>query len=414
MEAIILHDKERLKSICSYGECTSCMACYSVCPVHAISVCQDEQGFYKPLIDSEKCIGCRRCVQVCPVHGNINKNMPMKAIAMWIKDKKLHRDSTSGGAFTALAKEVIHQKGVVFGAVFDKNFAVHHSWVENENELVYMRGSKYVQSYVGNSFRKAREFLKAGRLVLFTGTPCQINGLKQFLKRPYPNLLTADIICHGTPASPVFRQYLNQMEEKYGSHVQSVQFRYKTDEWKEKGIACLYNMRIVFQSGDVYMKGPDDDPYLVGFFKNCMLNPACYHCFFTTPERIGDFTLADFWGYRAGSFKMVDTGKGVSLILINTERAKEIFNKISNDIDWIERPIAEAVAGNPHLSYPVSIPKEYDAFWRDYRQYGYAYVEKKYFYPIVHAAGDATFLRKIKNSIPPHLKYILKKILCRI
>ena len=382
METVELNGKVRMKSVCSDEECTSCMACYAACPAGAIHIGKDEQGFYRPVIDPAKCIGCRRCVAVCPAHGHLRKNEPKKAMAAYVRDKALRAASTSGGAFSAIASHILSQGGVVFGAAFDEEFVVRHQYVDKMEDLGKLRVSKYVQSCVGDSFRQAKAFLEAGRSVFFTGTPCQINGLKNFLGKDYENLLTADIVCHGVPSPQIFSEYLQRIEESCASEIECVRFRYKTGEYKHSGIERLYNMKIMLCNGKEYLKKVNEDPYLLAFFSNLCLNLACYACQFATKERPGDLTMADFWGFKAHSLDWVDTGKGISLVLLNTEKGERIFHEASSVLKWQERPLEEAIAGNPHLSHPISRGEKYEEFWQDYRVHGYAYVEKKYFAPI--------------------------------
>lgn len=413
METVELNGKVRMKSVCSQEECTSCMACYAACPAGAIHIGKDEQGFYRPVIDPAKCIGCRRCVAVCPAHGHLHRNEPKKAMAAYVRDKALRAASTSGGAFSAIAEQILSENGIVFGAAFDEDFVVRHQYIDKMEELGKLRVSKYVQSCVGDSFRQAKAFLEAGRRVFFTGTPCQINGLKNFLGKDYENLLTADIVCHGVPSPQIFSEYLQRIEESCASKIESVRFRYKTDEYRYSGNECLYNMKIMLCNGTQYIKKVNEDPYLLAFFSNLCLNSSCYACQFAAKERPGDLTLADFWGFRAPSLDWVDTGKGISLVLLNTEKGEQIFEKAVPAIKCCERPMQEAIAGNPHLSHPISRGEKYAEFWQDYHAHGYAYVEKKYFAPIPPANANDSAMVKLKKSIPPHVKYILKKILKR-
>lgn len=409
MKTFVTNGKIKMEQICPEKDCTSCMACYSICPVNAIHIVVDSDGFYRPRIDSSRCIGCKRCVHVCPAHGHVKKFQPHTAIAAYARDKLLRKQSTSGGAFTVIATHVIQSGGVVFGAAYDKEFTVRHMWADTVEALAKFRTSKYVQSCIGKCFQQAKEFLDNGRLVFFTGTPCQVNGLRQYLGKPYDNLLTADIVCHGTPTPKIFHEYLENIKAKIGGEIQSVRFRYKTNNYKKIGEDCLHNMKIVLNNGSVYIKDKQSDPYILGFFSNLFLNPACYHCLFATEQRTGDITLADFWGFKAPSLRWVNTGKGISLILLNTNKGEKIFDIVKSQLVWCERPIKEAISGNPHLSYPISKGEQYDNFWKDYRTYGYKYVEKKYFFPI--SRTENTLWKMIKIGIPIHLRWILKKLL---
>lgn len=414
METVKLDGKIRMRSICSNEECTSCMACYAACPVGAIRIEKDEKGFYRPVIDSRTCIGCRRCVAVCPAHGRLRKMQPRKAIAAYVRNKELRAASTSGGAFSAAAAQILSEGGVVFGAAFDAHWVVRHQYVEKIEDLGKLRVSKYVQSYVGDSFSQAKQFLDMGRRVFFTGTPCQINGLKNFLGKEYENLVTADIVCHGVPSAQIFEDYLKHIEEIYSEQIQGIRFRYKTREYKHSGNECLHNMKIMLCNGTQYIKKVNEDPYLLAFFSNLCLNPACYSCPFATKERPGDLTMADFWGFRAPSIDWVDTGKGISLVLLNSEKGERLFEKAASSLKWCERPMEEAIEGNPHLSCPIHKMEKYEEFWKDYRMHGYEFVEKKYFAPIPPANANDSVMVRIKKSIPPHLKWILKKMCGKI
>lgn len=398
-----------MKQICSEKDCTSCMACYSVCPIRAIRIVTDQDGFYRPQIDTKKCIGCKRCLHVCPVHGHVKKSQPHVAIAAYAKDKLLRKQSTSGGAFTVIATHVIQNGGVVFGAAYDKDFTVRHMWVDTVEALAKFRTSKYVQSCIGKCFQEVKEFLSTGRLVFFTGTPCQVNGLLNYLGKTYANLLTADIVCHGTPTPKFFKEYLEDIEKQTGRKIDKIRFRYKTTDYKKIGERCLNNMKITLDDGEIYIRDSNSDPYLLGYFSDLFLNPACYHCLFTTRQRVGDITLGDFWGFKAPSLKWVNTGKGISLILINTDKGEKIFDKIKSQLNWCERPIMEAIGKNIPLSHSMEKGSRYEIFWQDYRLYGYKYVEKKYFSPI--PCPKDTLLETVKKEIPVHVKWILKKIL---
>lgn len=413
METVELDGKVRMKSICSTEECTSCMACYAACPVGAIHIEKDEKGFYRPIIDSEMCIGCRRCVAVCPAHGHWQKTHPRKAIAAYVRNKELRAASASGGVFSAMAAQILSEGGVVFGAAFDEHWVVRHQYVEKIEDLGKLRVSKYVQSYVGDSFRQAKQFLDRGRRVFFTGTPCQINGLKNFLGKDYDNLVTADIVCEGVPSARIFEDYLKHIEEIYSEQIQGIRFRYKTNKYKHSGIECLHNMKIMLCNGTQYIKKVNEDPYLLAFFSNLCLNLACYSCPFATKERTGDLTIGDFWGFRAPSIKWVNTGKGISLVLLNSKKGEQLFEKAVSSLKWCERPLEEAIAGNPPLSGAVFKGEKYEEFWQDYRIHGYEFVEKKYFSPIPPASANDSMIVKIKKSIPPHVKYVIKKMLKR-
>ena len=202
-------------SIEEKGQCSGCSACYSMCPKEAIAMQEDTEGFVYPFVDNSKCINCELCVKVCPIKKENKKVVSnIHAIACKNKEEKIREESTSGGVFTALSELVINQGGVVFGAIYDENLNVKHSYVENIDECNKFRGSKYVQSSIGDAFKKVKEFLVQGRLVMFSGTPCQVAGLYSYLGKEYDNLILIDLVCHGAPSPKVFRKYIKSLENK--------------------------------------------------------------------------------------------------------------------------------------------------------------------------------------------------------
>ena len=381
--------------ICEENRCTGCMACYNSCPKQAIEIIQNERGFYRPQIIEEKCISCNRCRQVCPSlnpAGLEQQEESPKTIACWTNDASLRSQSTSGGVFSGLALAVLRQGGKVFGAVFDENFAVKHAVAHTAEDLEAMRGSKYVQSSIGDTFQQCKKYLLDGVPVLFSGTPCQIAGLKNYLGKPYENLLAVDIICHGTPSPLVFQKYLAYMEQKTDSSVASVQFRYKRPSWTR------YSMRLVFNNGVEYQKKANEDPYLVAFLNDYISQKVCHQCPYTTCQRQGDLTIADFWGYMSEKRKFRNTEKGISLVLVNNEKGENFLKKLDG-YTFLEKGLEEAKAGNQCLVKPIPQHKDTDAFWNDFlRDQDFSRVVSQYFYPrkpnIKHQISD-----KINDSM---------------
>lgn len=323
--------------------CMGCHACYSKCPVQAIKMVEDEKGFKYPIVNKEKCINCSLCERVCPIlNKNKTTNNP-EAYVVKNKNEKIREQSSSGGMFTLLAEKVLQNGGVVFGATFDEDWDVEHKYVENVEELQMFRGSKYVQSTIGSTYAKAKEFLLEGREVMFTGTPCQIEGLKSFLGRDFENLVTQDIICHGVPSPKVHKKYLEFVKLNYNSKkIEQIYHRSKNSGWKDSGIKIkLDNME--------YIKSHKEDPYMQAFLRNTILRDSCYDCQFKNKNRISDITLADFWGIENIEPEM-DDDKGTSLVIINSEKGMKIFEQLKDKIIWKKVNFEEAIQYNPSMT----------------------------------------------------------------
>lgn len=362
--------------ICPAEKCTGCMACYNACAINAISIVQNEKGFYIPQIIEDRCVHCNKCKAACPELNPREGQQARQVLACWSKDATLRFESTSGGIFSGLATNILEQRGEVCGVVFDNDFTARHELVHSIDAMSTMRGSKYVQSRVGDVMGRCKQLLDNGKFVLFTGTPCQIAGLNNYLGRDYSNLLTVDIICHGVPSPLVFHTYLKYMEHVHQSKILQVQFRYKRPNW------TVFSMRIVFENRSEYLADSFTDPYLVAFLKDYISRDCCHQCSYTTQQRQGDLTMADFWGYVSESRKMRNKEQGISLVLLNTEKGEQAFQKISKGYFSVEKSMSEAMAGNHCLSQPFAKHPDVDAFWKDFlNQCNFQDVLQKYLYP---------------------------------
>lgn len=319
--------------------CNGCHACANACPRKCIAMKPDSQGFLYPYIDEEKCSQCRLCERVCPVINMDELEREPRAYAAYCRDDGVRRQSSSGGMFTLLAQTVLKNGGAVFGAAFDDKFRLYHKCVQSMEELAYLRGSKYVQSAIGDAFRQAKDLLEQGRQVLFTGTPCQIGGLRAYLGEDYDGLVCQDVICHGVPSPEVWQAYLAFREVNAGAPLESMTFRDKREGWEN------YAVTFCFQNGQVYSCGFRDDPYMRAFLENLSLRPSCGQCAFKGIERQGDLTLADFWGVQDCIPELTD-GKGTSLVIVNTEKGKTLFEKIKPELIFIPADFKKAVSYN--------------------------------------------------------------------
>lgn len=346
------------------AECTGCTACYSVCPVQAIKMGQDEEGFYYPVINHKLCINCHKCQRVCPEKNSRNNSEPISLYAVKSKDDTIRMKSSSGGSFTILAEWVEQHKGVIYGAAYDVQFQVKHYRAEKRSEWEKFRISKYVQSNLGETFKQIKADLIDERLVLFTGTPCQVNGLKTFLQGiDTSRLITCDIICHGTPSPKVWGDYLGYIRKKYRVSIKSINFRDKHKfGWHNS------NLSIWGANGTLLLsESQRDNIFFQLFFRHLILKPACYECAYSNFFRPGDITLGDYWGAEK-YYPDFDDDKGTSLFMCNTESGKKLWEEIKNQVKYIQ--ILEDECLQPNLQKPSMRPDNRDQFWEMYQKYG--------------------------------------------
>lgn len=332
-------------------DCCGCSACMAACPVNVIKMASDDEGFYYPKIDKDKCIQCGKCDSVCPIkNNNMEIVKEQKAFLFQIRNKNLRMDSTSGGAFTAIAAAILREGGVVFGAAYDDAFNVVHRYVETEAELWRFRNSKYVQSDVKNSFRQVKNFLRAGRKVCFSGTPCQIEGLHNYLGeiKQRENLLLVDMVCRAVPSPLFWKKYITWQQKNTGKKIGNIRFRDK------RHYGYKYSQMVIEdKKGNIlYHKGVESDPYLRAFFSNLIDRPTCYECKFKKRYRVSDITLWDCFDVGL-KCKQFDDDIGTTNILIHTERGYKLLDEISSGSKYaIEAD--KAVCGMKELTASVS------------------------------------------------------------
>ncbi|MBR2971361.1 MAG: Coenzyme F420 hydrogenase/dehydrogenase, beta subunit C-terminal domain [Clostridia bacterium] len=344
-------------------DCSGCSACANICPKNCIKMERDEMGFVYPKVDADVCINCGRCETVCPILSPAKENSPLAVIGAKNRDESVRSTSSSGGTFFELAKEIISRGGIVYGCALDSELVARHIGVETAEDLSNLKGSKYVQSDVGTTYREVKKYLMDGREVLYSGTPCQIAGLKNYLGKSYDNLLLVDVLCHGVPSPGVFADYLDYLSERFGAKPISVNFRNKEKSWKR-----LY-FEVKFDNGKRYFTFCGYDRYMSMFLNNISLRPSCYDCRFTTVNRQGDITLGDFWGIGR-KYPERDDDKGISLIIVNSEKGKNAYESISGKFDAFDSDIDTAKAGQLILSSSVKKHASYDEFFRLYTEQG--------------------------------------------
>ena len=351
------------------GRCTGCTACAAGCPKDAITMVRDSEGFSYPAVDLNVCIHCGRCTAICPILRQ-REPMPLPAaFAAWNADDQIRRHSTSGGAFTALAEYILEGGGVVYGAALDGKQHLRHVACFRKEDLWHLRGAKYVQSDLGQTFREIREALKK-RPVLFSGTPCQVDGLYRFLGGKPENLTTCDLVCHGVPSPGVWEDMVRSMERRKGKAIQSVRFRDKVTGWKDSHLTLIYG------DGTVDSAPLFATEYGRAFGRALFLRPCCHRCAYTNLNRPGDFTLGDFWGLGPDELLEQQT-RGVSLLLVNSPHGSYLFDQLPLRRQVF--PIERAVAGNPRLAFPLAPPPDRAAFFAAYALKPFEQVRKQYF-----------------------------------
>lgn len=303
------------------SQCCGCTACQQICPARCITMKPDSEGFLYPEIDPERCLRCNRCQAVCPIQNPPVSGGSTQAWVGYAGSDAIRSQSSSGGIFTLAAEAVLSQGGVVFGAAFDNSFGVHHICVETQADLGKLRGSKYVQSDLEDTFVQAKRYLQDGRWVLFTGTACQIGGLKAYLGTDYQNLLTIDVLCHGVPSPEIWRLYLQEQQRKYGAKITSIRLRDKQLGWRQ------YSIAMAFDNGQAYCVPYHQDPYMDLFLGNIDLRPSCHDCRFKAFPRASDMTIGDCWGIERHMPEM-DDDRGTSVILVHTPQGQALLQNI--------------------------------------------------------------------------------------
>lgn len=396
-------------------KCCGCSACAQVCPKQCIKMEADKEGFLYPVIDKSVCADCGKCEKACPNNSKIgestdgapNKITTMAAIN---PDQSTRMKSSSGGIFSLLAEKGINEGGAVFGAVFDEDWSVRHTMAETMEQVVLMRGSKYVQSTIGNTFSQVREELDKGRQVLFSGTPCQVKGLHSFLGRVYPNLLSVDFICHGVPSPMVWQKYLEDVvgylkhstsknvAQSIGKHsIRNISFRDKQFGWKDYGfcldfVAQKKTAVSVGWSGLSSSVGTapypdnesmfslrctyDEDPFMQAFLGDVCLRPACYSCNAKAGRSGSDITLGDFWGIGKID-RDLDDDKGISLVMTNTEKGALVLKQTGARLQSV--PSAAALAYNPSFANSTILPPYRDLFMGIVRHRGFYAAHRRVF-----------------------------------
>lgn len=344
-----------MRQITDSDLCVGCSACKSVCPVNAIEMEPDKEGFYRPKINDSSCIECGKCERRCPANVKPETVGSADYLACRAKDSQLLRRSTSGGLFGLLAERVLELDGVIYGASFIKPDLVNHIRVTSYDELKLLHGAKYVQSLIGDSFVKAKEDLDAGRYVLFSGTPCQIAGLKCFLNNEYEKLLSVSVVCHGVPSPKVLRTYIGELEKRNNRVITALSFRNKDKGWNN------YKVKILFDGNKKILSSARKNEYMRGFVQNLFSRRSCGNCMFRLDHSQSDIILGDYWGIQAVRPEFDNSDCGVSAVIITTKRGRSFIDDIRAHCDIIETTKSEMTRFNGSIvkSSPIHPMRDY-------------------------------------------------------
>ncbi|MBQ4406240.1 MAG: Coenzyme F420 hydrogenase/dehydrogenase, beta subunit C-terminal domain [Bacteroidales bacterium] len=366
-------------------QCTGCRACEQLCIKNAIEMSSDAEGFLTAKINDSKCVNCGACRKICPQNNTQSPNAPKNVFAVRLKDNEVLRHSASGGAFAGISTEVLRNGGVAFGVKYDTRWDVQFVKITDVQDLCTIQSSKYVQADTLNSFVDVKTSLQNGKTVLYAGTGCQIGGLKAFLKHDYPNLITIDLICHGVTSPLLFKKYIKWLEQNEDGKILEYNFRDKSIGW---GLDYLTKTRTRTRTRSCGV-----DPYYHHFLKGDMYRECCYQCKYAKQERPGDFTIGDFWGIGKEHPDFFSS-KGVSCILLNTDKAIALWVNIQSRFHFVESTFDKVSRHNGNLLAPTVRPQNRDGI-----------------YDGISVDADGIWFERFAKKFKPSLKARIKSFL---
>lgn len=379
-------------SLKNESNCVGCGACSQICPKNCIEMKKNEHGFLVPIVDKKKCIECGACINSCPMARKLNLNKCLYGYAAISKSKKILNRSTSGGVFSEICDWIINRNGIVYGASWDNNLNVNHIRISKIEDVEKLNQSKYIQSNINDTYKLTKQDLDNDILVLFSGTACQIAGLKSFLKKDYENLYTVEVVCHGTPSQGLFDKYILWLEKKYNKKI--IKFSFRNKEKHKTGEHFMFN--ILFEDKTQKYLYANEDPYYFSFLSSKILRKSCYNCKFKDTKRISDFTLGDFWGIEK-YLKTFPARNGVSAVLVNSEKAMILYEQIKENLISEQVDVNFIFNGNKSLIRSADLKNfvEYDVN----NQFIFDNLKPKF-----------NLKNKLKNCIPDNVKYVLKRV----
>lgn len=383
--------------IISQKDCCGCAACANICPKQCVAMQPDEQGFMRPMYDPQSCIECGLCRKACPILSDKAQGVTPTIVACKNRHDQVRAASSSGGVFTAIAEQVLDKGGVVYGAALSADLEVEHRRVASRDELALLRGSKYVQSRTGSCYQQVKEDLKQGIGVLYSGTPCQIGGLRSYLGKEYENLVCVEVVCHGVPSPAIFRHYINSLENTAEARVISFNFRDKSESWQR------YSLSARFDNGKEIRQRGAENPYQRGFIADLYTRPSCTACQFKSFASGADLTLGDFWGSGIFGAEYNDD-RGISLVCINSTKGRKAFEAATAELfDIRPSTLEDATRFNPCLIRSVTAHPKSARFWREYKQTDFELLINK----LLHVPAWKQFIK----CLPAYAKTGVKRIL---
>lgn len=388
-------------NIVDKNRCCGCTACYSICPKRCIKMTLDKEGFYYPIVDEKNCIDCGLCNKVCFFNEEINSGKMEQSlyIAIQNKDEKQRESSTAGGAFSLIADYILDNNGIVYAVGYDEKMMVCHQKCEYKSDISRLSGSKYVQSFLGDTFRYIKENLKNKTKILFVGTPCQVHGLKNYIgENEY--LYTIDLLCLGVSSPHLYKKWIEYLEKKYELEIINIEFRNKRFGY------ATPNVRVSFKNGKAIDQTYDSKVHANLFFKNYNVRPSCYECEYRNKARVSDFTLGDFTEINKINSSM-DDDKGTTKMWIHTDKGKILFNEICSYANfYIIDYQCSNIIGGPKIQ--ISTPKDRNDFFKDVYEMDYYSLVTKW-EPKTLKSDIIGIARKLINKLP-FKSYIFKKM----
>lgn len=370
--------------------CCGCTACSSICPINAIKMKEDEEGFLYPNVDLSICVNCHLCEHVCPYLNDFRPNEDLELVyACRSKNEDLRKISSSGGMFAEFARAILAQNGIVFGSAFDTDWKAYHIEVNDIRNLSDIMGSKYMQSILGDTFNKVKSYLDNGKLVLFVGTTCQVNGLKNYLKKDYDNLYIIDFICLGVPSPKIWKDYLDTFFSDV--KISHINFKEKSLGWH------TFSLNI---KGDKfeYCENGRNTYFYTGYFRHYYTRPSCFNCVYKLGNRMSDITISDCWGAEEIAPEL-DDNKGLSSLICHSKKGKQLFDLIRSNIFWKESRIDSIMKYNSGYRNCIKYSYFRDNFWKDYEKMPKFKLFKKYCTPenknLWHIKLWHKFLKKV-------------------
>lgn len=355
--------------VSSKANCTGCSACANICPRGCIKMTADSEGFLYPAVNEEMCMDCGLCEKVCPMLHKPQQHEILAVYGAKNKSDAVRLTSSSGGMFTLFAENILQQGGVVVGAALDDKFRVRHILIDNIADLAQLRGSKYVQSEIGSVYSEVRKLLQAGKKVLFSGTPCQVAGLKGYLVKSFANLMTIDVVCHGVPSPKVYQKHLAELAQEAGEPVQEVRFRDKGRGWKR-------GETLFFTEHQRFGASKRKETYMRLFLNNISIRPSCGECAFNNKRSLADITIADYWGVDK-QFPDFDDDKGVTLVLVNSKAGADLLTQVKPQAELLATDFAKGAEYNQAVGRALPLHPQREFFFAHLAEYTLKEMVKK-------------------------------------